>query len=374
MPTGKYTSLVQRREPMSAADRKAVSEKAWLITAFVIPIGGLFLFIGISNLKESLQEFSAQKIATIFSYGKFIFSLLFILMPLGMFYYVYRAWQSTRLPEKIVYSGRVTGVYLKQGTSKRYATLNGVEFLIDGQPWDVVAEGDLAEFHCSRPGDIFTIRKISESELKASDRITTQRQIQIFERKTVQTARGKLARVGVFAAIFLGMQLYTCYTSWQRSYPPLELFTHGQAVETEVVRSNVVWRERKSQPRGKYYLAQVWIDLSGNRMPPKQNVTAEDDEEAPAQPRGFELTAIEETTPEFLSAAEAQKYLKAFPVGKKLTVYALDAQKGPFYAQRIFASGIKGLVARLVFDLAFVVVLVLAWRRWAKRAQTTLPA
>lgn len=372
MHTDKFASLIQRREPMSLEDRKAVSNRAWLLTAFVLPIGGVFLFIGISNLIESLQEFSTLKAGMIVAYGKLFFSLLFILMPLAMFYYVYRAWQATHLQQKIVYTGKVTGVYRKKGVSNRYATLNGVEFSIDGQDWDAVAEGDFAEFHCSRPGEIFRIRKISGEELKGRDKTTTDRQVNIFEQKNVRIAKGKLVRAGIFAAIFLCLQLYTCYTSWQKSYPPLKLFTHGQAIEAEVVKSTAVGRERQSKPSGKYYLAQVRIDLSGNRMPPKQSENTEEDEETPPHPRGFELLAMEETTPEFSSAAEAQKYLKTFPVGKKLTVYTLDARKGPFYAQRIFSSSIQGLVSRVVFDLVFVVVLVLAWRRWSNRAQSTI--
>jgi len=368
----KYELLPQRREPMSAADHKAVSERAWLLTAFVLPIGGVFLFIGISNLIESLQEFTALKAGSIFAYGKLTFSLLFILMPLAMFYFVYRSWQATHLQQKIVYTGKVTGVYRKKGVSNQYATLNGVEFSIDGQDWDAVAEGDLAEFHCSRPGEIFRIRKISGEKLIGKDKTTTDRQVNVFEQKNVQIAKGKLIRAGFFAAIFLCLQLYTCYTSWQKSYPPLKLFTHGQAVEAEVVQSTAVGRERQSKPSGKYYLAQVRIDLSGNRMPPIKSENTEEDAETPPQPRGFELLAIEETTPEFSTAAEAQKYLKTFPVGKRFTVYTLDARKGPFYAQRIFSSGIQGLISRVVFDLAFVVVLVLAWRRWTKRAQSTL--
>ena len=364
----KYASLPQRREAMTPQDRKEVSEKAWILTAFVVPIGGVFLYIGVSNLIESLQEFNALKAGATFAYGKLIFSLLFILMPLSMFYYVYRAWHAMRLQQKIVYTGKVTGIYRKSRSSNRYATLNGVEFLIDWEDWDVIAQGDLAEFHCSQPGDVFHIRKISEAELKDTDQTTTERQVSVFKQKSAQTAKSKLVKVGIFAAIFLCMQIYTCYTSWQKSYPPLKLFTQGRAVDAEVVQSLIILRERNTKPKREYYLPQVRIDLAENRVSANESQNTEDDEDTPQQPRGFELLALEENPPEFSSAADAQQSLKAFPVGKKLTVYTIDAQRGPFYAQRIFTSSLGGLVTRLVFDLVFMIVLVLAWRRWSKQA------
>jgi len=351
MPTDKFANLAQRREPMSPDDRAALREKAMLLSVIGGAISLGFFYFVFSNVKEIFDTIQYSLPRTLFFWGKLFITIGFTFVVIILGRTIRRSWQAVKLDQKIVYSGRVTGKRKERGSKQvsHFASLDGVEFSLDGEEFQKISDGDFAELHCAFPGEVFRASK-ADAPTRGKQKKTNNLEVTIDGNTfTVDLNKSPIARIGIFLG---GIVLAVIFASaslgmwWFGSHPPAALLFRGTAVEMQITEARV---ESSPYKTGKWYQDIVLIS------PVQVEDTPDDeDEEIPAR-KNFSLEARPEASPGQNEAA-AKKALQNYSIGKKITAYTFDKKTGPYYALRYSFRSLASMISGVLGALAIAVI------------------
>jgi len=267
-----------------------------------------------------------------------------------LIYYVRRSILALRLRQKIIYSGKITGKRISGGykeSTSYYMTLDEVEFFVKEEEYREVNEGDLAEFYCTFPGEVF---RVVRPKTKYHPRHNQGGILQLTgKNKTfrIDLRRSAGARLTLSAAlIIIGLVLAfsSFFSWWVGGNPPTALLYRGKSVSVEVTATQV---KEYSTRNGKQYRDMIWVS------PVQQHEDREsaDADELPSRKK-FELMARSDVF--YDSGQETVRKNMPYPLGKKIIAYTLDESQGPYYAIRYSGRAIFSMATGVLMGVLLI--------------------
>lgn len=345
--------MPQRREAMTPQDLKAVRSDAVLglvAGSIGLCVLGFFSWLAITLTIAGIQNPDVTRPIVIIG---IIFSLVIVSGFAAIIVFLRRHWFALHLTEKVVYSGKVTGKrwYTTSGmkgstggsstTWHFCAALNGVEFEIEREDYEMLKEGDEADFHCSTPGNVFRVIRTVQSKRKTAnddDKI----EIRIGGIPVTFKVDGEIlvrfvAFGGVSLLILVPMLVATAFW-WFSGNPPTSLLFFGKRASMQVAES------RLEQAKDTSGLFKPVIEVSSL---PVQTTSQVDDDDEPPPRKKFPLRAYPgENT--YSEKPIAQQALSAYPRGKIIDTFTFSEADGNFFAVRYSLKTIIAAVAILL--------------------------